>query len=220
MTERVAQLWSSAAAGYDRMVDAQLGSARALVRARLSREGALGRVVEFGCGTGYFSEVLAGRAEELVATDLAPGMIEEARRALRGVENVRVQIEDCMRTSFAEGTFDAAFMSLVLHFVDGPTALREMRRILRPGGALISANLDFSALSAPEKVAFVARRLARRHFTRDVTPPVDRRRILSEAMLRRHLERAGFEIACCETIRDDSRRSCPIDHVKAIKLDA
>jgi hypothetical protein len=72
MPEHDDRFWSDVATKYDRVVDAQLGSrVRALVRDRLAQESALGHAVEIGCGSGFFTEVLARRAETLVATEMS-----------------------------------------------------------------------------------------------------------------------------------------------------
>jgi hypothetical protein len=48
-----AEFWSKVAHAYDRVVDLQIGPrTRAMVRERVAREGRLGNLVEFGCGTG------------------------------------------------------------------------------------------------------------------------------------------------------------------------
>ena len=66
-------------------------------------------------------------------------------------------MEDCQRTSFADGAFDAAFMSLVLHFTEPDATLAETRRILRPGGTLIAINLDMPALRGLDRVRSLGR---------------------------------------------------------------
>ena len=80
-----------------------------MVRARVSREGGLGKAVEFGCGTGFFTETLAGKADSLVATDLSPRMLELARARVRA-PNVTFQAEDCQATTFPSDAFDTAFV--------------------------------------------------------------------------------------------------------------
>src|SRR5262245_18512892 len=94
------EFWSKAAAHYDRVVDLQLGGGtRAMVRARVAEEGRFGHLVEFGCGTGFFTRMLASKADLVVATDLSPAMLEIARKQI-DASNVRFQAEDCQRTSF------------------------------------------------------------------------------------------------------------------------
>src|SRR5215472_12709282 len=77
------EFWSKLAANYDRVVDLQIGpQTRSLVRQRLHKEGQLGNVAEFGCGTGYYTQVLAEKAETVIATDLSPGMLDLAKQQI------------------------------------------------------------------------------------------------------------------------------------------
>ena len=140
------EFWSKVADKYDRVVDLQIGgSTRSLVRERLVNEGRLRHAAEFGCGTGFYTQVLAERADTLVSTDISPGMLEVARSRIN-TGNIHFQQEDCQTTSFSDGAFDTAFISLVLHFTEPRKTLLEMHRILKPGGTLVIMNLDLHAL--------------------------------------------------------------------------
>src|SRR5690348_16471835 len=102
MTDEQVAFWSAIADRYDRVVDQQLGgTTRAAVRTRLAREGRLGRTVELGCGTGFFTGVLAEKADSVVATDLSPRMLDLARRRVTQ-GNVTFQVADCQRTSLPD----------------------------------------------------------------------------------------------------------------------
>lgn len=64
MSNEHSEYWSAVARKYDEVVDIQIGpKTRSLVRDRVSQEGTLGKVVEFGAGTGYYTSELAGKAE-------------------------------------------------------------------------------------------------------------------------------------------------------------
>ena len=140
------EYWSKVARDYDRVVDLQIGPrTREMVRQRLAREGRLGDVAELGCGSGFYTAVLAEKADNVVATDIAPGMLELARERV-AAPNVRFQTEDCQRTSLPDAAFDTVFMSLLIHFTEPPTTVAEIRRLLKPGGRLIISNLDPRAL--------------------------------------------------------------------------
>ena len=143
------QYWTRVTRKYDRVVDLQIGgTTRSLIRERVSKEDSLGSMVELGCGTGFNTGALAAKADSLVATDFSPGMLAMTKERIRAC-NVTFRVEDCQKTSFCDGTFDTAFMSLVIHFTQPPETLAEMRRILKTGGMLIIANLDPAALFAP-----------------------------------------------------------------------
>lgn len=100
------------------------------------------RVLELGCGPGYFTtEAASGAAAagQVVCVDLQPGMIDELRRRLIGpaASSVRPLVADAMHLPFADASFDRAFLVAVLGEVpDQGRALVELRRVLRPGGTV------------------------------------------------------------------------------------
>lgn len=145
--------WDRVSGIYDTGIDGLFGNdLRLRVRERLGREPDPGRTVEFGCGTGYFTEVLAGRATSLVATDISEKMLGLARERFREMPEVGIRNENCEKTSFADASFDTAFIGLTFHFVDGPRTLAEMRRILRPGGTLVLAVPTMEGVPFPAKI--------------------------------------------------------------------
>jgi ubiquinone/menaquinone biosynthesis C-methylase UbiE len=95
-THEQAEFWARVADRYDRVVDLQLGGkTRSMVRERVGRERNLGRLVEFGCGTGFYTEALACRADTVLATDISSAMLDVAKRRVNGrnipVEYVRAE---------------------------------------------------------------------------------------------------------------------------------
>ncbi len=110
MSEDNEKYWNIISTKYDSIVDRTIGDKlRPRAREMLEREKGLGRVVEFGCGTGYFTRTLAWIADSVVATDLSGEMLDRAREGLKGFRNVYIQKEDCLKTSFPDESFDAAF---------------------------------------------------------------------------------------------------------------
>jgi len=212
--------WSKVARKYDYVVDLQIGgTTRSLIRERVAKEGGLGALVEFGCGTGFYTRVLSEKAESVVATDISPGMLEVAKEEIKA-ETVKFQLEDCQKTSFPDGAFDTAFMSLVIHFTDPERTLAEMHRVLKRGGALIITNLDPGALSGLNRIRCVVRvvynGLAR---FRAKPPKGSAQHLLTEEQLCGLLRKSEFEVLSRETIADTSRSSnIPVDYIKAIKI--
>src|SRR5262245_29642157 len=146
------EFWSTVAQKYDRVVDLQIGgTTRSMVRERVTKEGRLGEVVEFGCGTGFYTPLLAAKSDRVIATDIAPGMLAVAKKRIK-TSNVTFQLEDCQVTSFPDEMFNTAFISLVIHFTEPAKTLAEMRRILKPRGLLIILNLDPGALTGVDRV--------------------------------------------------------------------
>jgi len=219
MANEQAEFWSRVAEKYDRVVDLQIGGkTRSMLRERVAREGHLGRVVELGCGTGFFTNELARKSEAVLATDISPGMLELAKRRVKAA-NVTFQAEDCQRTSLPGGTFDAAFISLVLHFTEPGRTVVEMRRILRPGGTLIIANLDPQALRGLSRLRSQIRVLYQGLVGYRVRPSTRLgRNVMTESRLGGLLVHHGFRVASSETIRDSSSSSnIPVEYIRAVK---
>ena len=214
------EFWSKVAAKYDRVVDLQIGTnTRLLVRERLRKETPLRALAEFGCGTGYYTQVLADNADTMIATDLSPGMLEVARQRVTAA-NVSFQTEDCRSTSLPATSFDTAFISLLLHFTEVESTLAEMHRILKPGAMLIIANLDFHALRGIDRVRSAIRVLYHGAIGYRLKPP---KRFISKMLTEKQLcdllSRSGFTVISSETIKDPSCSSnIPIEYIKAVKI--
>lgn len=220
MADEQSEFWSKVAEKYDQVVDLQIGpNTRPMVRERLAQEGRLGTLAEFGCGTGYYTPVLADRADTVVATDISAGMLALARSQIKAA-NVTFQTEDIQETSFLDGTFDTTFMSLVLHFTDAERTLMEMRRILKPGGMLILSNLDPGALRGLDRVRSFMRILYRGVTGYRVKPPKGfGKNVMTEQELARLLSKVGFYVASSETIKDSSSSShIPVEYIRAVKV--
>ena len=133
--------WERHAAHYDaslrilgRPFPRMLELTQAAVRGRA-------RVLEVAAGTGLVTTALAEVAGEVVATDYASAMVEVLERRVRelGLANVRCEQADIYALRFEPGSFDAVVAANVLHLVpDLDGALRALKRVLRPGGKLIT----------------------------------------------------------------------------------
>jgi SAM-dependent methyltransferase len=91
------------------------------------------RALDVGCGIGLVDRHLSS-AFELHGVDVSPAMVERARAANPQVEYA---VSEERRLPHADGRFDLAFAVCVLHHVDVADRLpllREMRRVVRPGG--------------------------------------------------------------------------------------
>jgi SAM-dependent methyltransferase len=108
--------------------DAVLGVLRA-VRVR--------RVLDVGCGTGQLAHRLhrTDAHVHVVGCDFSLGMLQAARNRSRGVAWVQ---GDAQRLPFASEAFDAVVSTQAFHwFPDQRAALREIARVLRPGGVVV-----------------------------------------------------------------------------------
>jgi ubiquinone/menaquinone biosynthesis C-methylase UbiE len=101
-------------------------------------------VLEVGCGTGSLTLVLPGRADiaSVEAIDYEQQFVDAARER-NADPRINIQQADACDLPFADAQFDRALSLLVLHFVTEPErALAEMRRVVRPGGAVAAAVWD------------------------------------------------------------------------------
>ena len=126
------------AATYDRMSrKSEEAGVRALRDGLLSD--AVGNVLEIGAGTGINLRHYDGNVASLVITEPEPAMLRRLQRKAREqaplAKVLRAPAEDL---PFEDGTFDTVVSTLVLCGVDDQErAVREARRVLRPGGRLL-----------------------------------------------------------------------------------
>lgn len=96
-------------------------------------------VLDLGTGTGHAARALRERwrAARVVALDLAPGMLREARRRQTWRHRFDRVCADAARLPFADGSIELVFSNLMLHWaVDLDAVLVELRRVLAPRGCV------------------------------------------------------------------------------------
>jgi len=150
-------------------------------------------IADLGCGTGYMADALLGRCARLICVDLSQGMLDKAQqqlgRAPRGTQlEYRQGALDDLPLATAE--VDGALAGMVLHHLpelDGP--LKEMRRILRPGGTLAVLEL------APHREEWMRAALGDRHLG------------LEAADVMASFKRVGFTDVLLDSVQD---RYCPV----------
>lgn len=116
---------------------------------RLARGDLSGRhVLEVGCGRGVGSEVILDRlgASRVTAFDLDESMVELARRRLHG-RPVTLSVGDVCEIEQPSASVDAVVDFGIIHHVpDWQQAVREIARVLKPGGLLLSEELPAHVL--------------------------------------------------------------------------
>ncbi len=105
------------------------------------------RILEVGPGTGYYTLEVAEWLKpdgQLDILDLQREMLDHTMRraAERGLENITPAVSDATAMPYEDGTFDAAYLVTTLGEIpDQEAALRELARVLRPGGRLVVGEL-------------------------------------------------------------------------------
>ena len=144
-------------------------------------------VLDFGCGPGAHALRAARRCREVIGLDRDDGIVitARARAFAAGVSNAHFfSTKDLAVGPLPSGTFDRVLMlDVIEHLDDRPSALQEVRRLLKPKGLLL--------LSAPNAGTTWRGQLRRAGLFAYSDP--DHRVEYTEASLREELGRAGFE---------------------------
>ena len=118
------------------------------------------QVLEVGCGSGYFTQELARTGAHIVAIDISPELLAQARDKVRA-GNVTFLEENAYATTFEAESFDAAVGSSVLHHLDLERGLAELHRVLKPGATVqfTEPNMMNPQIAMQKNVSWVKRRM-------------------------------------------------------------
>jgi SAM-dependent methyltransferase len=120
-------------------------------------------VLEVGSAAGFLAQFIAPHVEKFTGVDLAEGPLKVARRL--GLANATFQKAEGESLPFGDSSFDAVFCYDVFtnfpNFEDGSPLIREMLRVVKPGGRVLVGSIPDRERAAdlPAHVASVARRL-------------------------------------------------------------
>jgi ubiquinone/menaquinone biosynthesis C-methylase UbiE len=110
------------------------------------------RLLDVGCGPGTITLDFAARVAPapVIGIDAAPAVIEiaEAERERRGTTNATFRTADVYALDMDDDSFDIVHAHQVLqHLADPVAALREMRRVCKPGGTVAARDSDYAAFT-------------------------------------------------------------------------
>ncbi len=161
-TRELVDYWDERSTSYFKGVAGELSDERrgawvrlfdALVEER--PDGNIPRVLDLGCGPGFFSVIFAARGFEVSAIDMSAAMIERARQNLEA-ESLADRVEcyqgDFTSLPFADNMFDLAVARNVTWLMRDPeAAYAEWLRVLAPGGKLLVFDANwYYYLASPE----------------------------------------------------------------------
>lgn len=123
-----------------RFVDAEYLDHETWIRPAVARFGDLhGKcILDYGCGHGMASVVLARQGASVTAFDLSPGYVHEAEeRTAANCVRVRFVVADGEALPFDDNSFDCVWGNAVLHHLDLAKAGAELKRVLKPDGVAV-----------------------------------------------------------------------------------
>lgn len=103
---------------------------------RLTNLPAGSRIIDIGCGSGVFTQLLREAGYRVVGLDISPKLVERGKDKYSGLELI---VGDAEALPFADGTFDGVLLSgIVHHFPDPRQLASETYRVLRSGGRFMA----------------------------------------------------------------------------------
>jgi len=97
--------------------------------------------LDVGCGTGAFTRLLAGRAQQVLGLDLSPSMIQRAQERSSKFENIEFAVADITEAELPREHFDCIVSIATLHHVPLTATMVKLKAALKPGGILLVNDL-------------------------------------------------------------------------------
>lgn len=151
-THEIRDSWNALAEGYDRFVtSSHIGLGEEALR-RADLRGGM-RFLDVAPGSGALTIPAARLGAHVVGADISPVMVErlEARAKSEGLTNIDARVMDGHELELDDDSFDIAGSQFgVMLMPDLPRALRELRRVTRPGGRVLIV-----AYGSPDEIDFI-----------------------------------------------------------------
>ena len=102
-----------------------------------------GRIAaDIGAGTGFITEGLLRKGLQVIAVDRSEAMLAEMKKKFES-SGIDYRVGDAEKLPIPDGAVDYVFANMCLHHVESPIkAIKEMVRVLKPGGKLVVTDLD------------------------------------------------------------------------------
>ncbi len=98
---------------------------------------------DVGAGSGFITEGLIRKGLKVIAVDQSEAMLAEMRKKFSGAEGIDYRLGEAEKLPIPDEAVDYAFANMYIHHVESPqTAIKEMVRILKPGGELVITDMD------------------------------------------------------------------------------
>ncbi len=98
---------------------------------------------DIGAGSGFITEGLIGKGLKVIAVDQSEAMLAEMRKKFSGAERIEYRLGEAEKLPIPDEAVDYVFANMYIHHVESPQeAIKEMVRILKPGGELVITDMD------------------------------------------------------------------------------
>lgn len=153
--ERIAGYWSKRSTSFKSQRKAELHSVMAerwLTEIQKCLPKRNLKILDVGCGSGFFTILLSKQGHDVIGTDLTPDMIEKSRELAKEEQvECKFEIMDAENLKFQDQTFDVVISrNLTWTLPDAARAYEEWYRVLKKGGILLNFDANYGAYDATD----------------------------------------------------------------------